>query len=1002
MNNSVFRFVLDLHSTQSQISIPVLKGDTSRRLCISLSDGGKPYFIKDGCLAKISIKRPTETYLVEFCNIERNTVIVYEFAQNANTAAVDGIHECDVTLYGTDGKVIASPRFTMIVSERVIRSDDIELTDEDYTAVDAMLTEEAKRQSNEIDRVNEEIARDLNESDRIDAERVRQNNEAARNHEEDQRNLLENSRQSAERDRDSAETTRNDNESTRIENEKERIANEDERVAKDAERDEAINNALATSGRAEKNSEEAVSKADQAVDFVTESVEGFRNEIGTDALISGQPTIKGSVNVAVNTANTALDQAGLVRTNLINLSAQVQGIGRSYVVPDFSSFIRFLDSKRLIELKEDRNGDGVPESYYIMASDLKTGDNIIITERGVPDFWFEKNSALTEFETYTYDGHEYVLSSSENGSIVGGAHILETDYSVIDGYATSAAASANDASNYARLALTSEGNAKGSEDRANASEVNAKDSENKAKESENKAKASELAAQTAQEEAKDFVNSLGIVQTPGGGETVVMSQKATSTSFSNALKDTTRGNVIKLTDISPVAHALDVKVYGASISDLSTVKVKAQGKNILPYPYKELTKEMNGVTFRTNADRSVTINGTATDGAYMVLSLDLYLGDTNLSGSVPSVSTNGTYVLSELVYYHAASRGTSISINKGDTYDNYTVYPQVELGTEPTEYEPYVGPPTEYAVNADGSVDGIVSIYPTTVLTTDTEGAVIEASYNKDTEKVIDDVNTTHKNDLDEFADCILACLEKVTWTVDDGQKYYDRLHALRFSQNAKSQIFTINDGFLKNGYIDYDGSINTTVDSEYNFYWDKFVGTYAFALLDENNVSALSANLPHRYARYDASYNFLSSALIYPYVDAVFLTDVLAPYFKLGFRNITDYAVNRALIASTNIDSLCTINNTGLNAQGEIEEFQGRISSEYIKVYDNTPILLATLSSLAILCLYDKELNLIKRQIIPPDDNYAKIIEIPEGAKYFRICTTPSSKAYTSLELQA
>ena len=70
MNYSIFRIPLNLHSVQSQASVPVFLGDTSIQLRISLSDGVKPYMITDGCLAKISIKRPTGTHLEEFCSIE--------------------------------------------------------------------------------------------------------------------------------------------------------------------------------------------------------------------------------------------------------------------------------------------------------------------------------------------------------------------------------------------------------------------------------------------------------------------------------------------------------------------------------------------------------------------------------------------------------------------------------------------------------------------------------------------------------------------------------------------------------------------------------------------------------------------------------------------------------------------------------------------------------------------------------------------------------------------
>ena len=141
MNSSNYRFTLDMHSAQSQVSIPVMLGDTGRTLRINLSDGSNPYTIADGCLAKLTIKRPTGTRLVEFCTIEGGTTIVYPFSQNENTCAVEGIHDCDVTLYGTDEKVITSPRFSMVVSERVERSDDIVVTDEDRTAMDAILAE---------------------------------------------------------------------------------------------------------------------------------------------------------------------------------------------------------------------------------------------------------------------------------------------------------------------------------------------------------------------------------------------------------------------------------------------------------------------------------------------------------------------------------------------------------------------------------------------------------------------------------------------------------------------------------------------------------------------------------------------------------------------------------------------------------------------------------------------------------------------------------------------
>lgn len=149
MNSSNYRFTLDLHGTQSQVSVPASVGDTSRTLYISLSEGGSPYFIEDGKLAMLSIKRPTGTSLNEFCIIEGNAYIKYPFSEN--TCAVEGIHDCQITLYDASGEVIAAPRFTMVVSDRVMNTDTA-LDSSDYTAIDAIVAKEAERQTTEAAR----------------------------------------------------------------------------------------------------------------------------------------------------------------------------------------------------------------------------------------------------------------------------------------------------------------------------------------------------------------------------------------------------------------------------------------------------------------------------------------------------------------------------------------------------------------------------------------------------------------------------------------------------------------------------------------------------------------------------------------------------------------------------------------------------------------------------------------------------------------------------------
>lgn len=258
MNSSIYKFLLDLQSTQSQIALPVTRGDTARVFLIRLADGGLPYVIEDGVLAKIDIKRPTGTHISHFCAVENNRTIRYDFSQNENTAAVEGVHDCEVVLYNAVGEKVASARFTMIVSDRVVNSDDIVLTDEDFTAVDAMLAEEARRQVNEAGRASAEANRRANEAERVqaEAERVeyeaqlkineneRQTYEAWRRTDEDNRRADEKTRAENEEARKRAEYIRASNEEVRVEAEVERRAAENRRKLEDDRRQTELNASL--------------------------------------------------------------------------------------------------------------------------------------------------------------------------------------------------------------------------------------------------------------------------------------------------------------------------------------------------------------------------------------------------------------------------------------------------------------------------------------------------------------------------------------------------------------------------------------------------------------------------------------------------------------------------------------------------------------------------------------------------------------------------------------
>jgi len=191
--------------------------------------------------------------------------------------------------------------------------------------------------------------------------------------------------------------------------------------------------------------------------------------------------------------------------------------------------------------------------------------------------------------------------------------------------------------------------------------------------------------------------------------------------------------------------------YAPYISDLSTVTVTRCRKNLIAYPYFNTTKTLNGITFTVNSDGSVTVSGTATAQAYFKLqqSFSLKKGQYFFSGC-PTGGAGGTYSLylstSDYKFYKA-DIGNGISINAEDdktvsiviniakdtTVNNLVFKPQLELGSTATAYEPYTV--AEYTPAADGTVSGVKSLYPTTTLMTDTEGAIIDAKYNRDINK---------------------------------------------------------------------------------------------------------------------------------------------------------------------------------------------------------------------------------------------------------------------------
>lgn len=168
MNYSVKRISLDIHSTSSRETVNTKRGDTGRKIYISLVDGGIPYIISEDCHAVFTAKKPDGKIVFNDCAIDNNTII-YEVTEQ--TVAVEGRVDCEIKLYGADNKLITSAKFTIAVFGTVYNEgDEIESSDE-FSALTKMMgdaieaTENANEAADEANRVAQDLldARDNGE-----------------------------------------------------------------------------------------------------------------------------------------------------------------------------------------------------------------------------------------------------------------------------------------------------------------------------------------------------------------------------------------------------------------------------------------------------------------------------------------------------------------------------------------------------------------------------------------------------------------------------------------------------------------------------------------------------------------------------------------------------------------------------------------------------------------------------------------------------------------------
>lgn len=137
MTYTEHKITLDIHRTMSTVSLSVKKGDTARRLLIHLAEKGRPYHIDDGCYAVFTALKPDGKVVCNNCSIEK-CVIIYDITQQ--TVAAAGMVECEIVLYGADGKQLTSASFTITVEDTIYDSEtEVESSSEFNALADLIL-----------------------------------------------------------------------------------------------------------------------------------------------------------------------------------------------------------------------------------------------------------------------------------------------------------------------------------------------------------------------------------------------------------------------------------------------------------------------------------------------------------------------------------------------------------------------------------------------------------------------------------------------------------------------------------------------------------------------------------------------------------------------------------------------------------------------------------------------------------------------------------------------
>lgn len=152
MNKQCYRKSLDLQKNGVQWSVDIKKNDVnSRKIVISLTDGGKTFNLDENMIVTVYAKKPDENIIYSNCKIESGLVI---FEPTKQCISAEGTVNCELRIYSENSsgsQLLTSPRFSIEVYGVLSNEEHLVSTNEYSALTEAtMKAQEATAKANDI------------------------------------------------------------------------------------------------------------------------------------------------------------------------------------------------------------------------------------------------------------------------------------------------------------------------------------------------------------------------------------------------------------------------------------------------------------------------------------------------------------------------------------------------------------------------------------------------------------------------------------------------------------------------------------------------------------------------------------------------------------------------------------------------------------------------------------------------------------------------------------